>query len=120
MRCKTRALGLESYGHKMEWLLVLGLASGLGVALAQQGDDPLNGYWKQVGESIYIEITLSESGYQAEVMRNDWSPVLVGTKIFENVLSVSKKRARWAGDAFSEGSDAPGSATLSIDRSLAS
>ncbi|MGK0438957.1 MAG: hypothetical protein ACJATK_001913, partial [Paracoccaceae bacterium] len=51
MRCKTRALGLESYGHKMEWLLVLGLASGLGVALAQQGDDPLNGYWKQVGES---------------------------------------------------------------------
>jgi len=65
-------------------LLVLGLASGLNVALAQQGDDPLNGYWKQVGESVYIVITLSEGGYEAEVMRNDWAPGLVGTKIFEN------------------------------------
>jgi hypothetical protein len=98
-------------------LLVLGLACGLNVALAQQGDDPLNGYWKQVGESIYIEITLSENGYEAEVMRNDWAPGLVGTKIFENVLSVSKKKLRWAGDAIIVGSDESGKATLNLDRS---
>ncbi|MBL4672849.1 MAG: hypothetical protein JKX81_11375 [Arenicella sp.] len=98
-------------------LLVLGLASGLNVALAQQGDDPLNGYWKQVGESVYIVITLSEGGYEAEVMRNDWAPGLVGTKIFENVLSVSNKKPRWAGDTFTVGSNESGKATLSLDRS---
>jgi len=98
-------------------LLVIGLASSLNVVLAQQGDDPLIGYWKQVGESVYIEITLSESGYQAEVMRNDWTPALVGTKLFENVVSVSNKKPRWAGEVFTVGSDESGKANLSLDRS---
>jgi hypothetical protein len=40
-------------------LIVVALSSGLNVALAQQSDDPLNGYWKQVGESVYIQITRS-------------------------------------------------------------
>jgi hypothetical protein len=98
-------------------LLVIGLASSFNIALAQQGDDPLIGYWKQVGESVYIEITLSESGYEAQVMRNDWTPALVGTKIFENAVSVSNKKPRWAGEAFTVGSNEPGKANLNLDRS---
>lgn len=98
-------------------MLVICLASSFNAALAQQGDDPLIGYWKQVGESVYIEITLSGNGYEAQVMRNDWTPALVGTKIFGSVVSVSNKKPRWAGEAFTLGSNEPGKANLSLDRS---
>lgn len=98
-------------------LIVVALSSGLNVALAQQSDDPLNGYWKQVGESVYIQITRSDDGYQAEVIRNDWAPGLVGSKLFKNVVSVSNKKPRWAGDTIINGSEISGEATVRINRS---
>lgn len=98
-------------------LIVVAIVSGLSVATAQQSDNPLHGYWKQVGASVYIEVTSSEGGYQAEVIRNDWAPALVGTQLFKNVVSISNKKPRWAGDTIVNGSKVAGEATLRIGRS---
>jgi len=95
---------------------VLGLVVLFNVGLpAYAQDNSLVGYWKQQGKSVYIKVTSSDEVYQAEVIRDDWSPGLVGSTYFNNVTN-SGKQGRWSGDAPIFGSDRVLKATLKITR----
>jgi len=83
---------------------------------AQQDGDSLTGYWKQKGESFYIKVDESEGGMNAEVVRNDWSPGLVGTSFFSKVVPVDGKKDRWVGEAPNPKSSKSGKATMRINR----
>jgi len=82
---------------------------------AHTQDQSLDGYWKQKGKSVYIKVDVSEGVYQAEIVRDDWSPGLVGSLYFNNVVSTGKPE-RWAGEAPIVGSDRTAKATLRITR----
>ena len=78
-------------------------------------DDLLSGYWKQDGKSVYIKVINLDGVYHAEVIRDDWSPGLVGSTYFNNVTN-SGKQGRWSGDAPVFGEDRVLKATLKITR----
>lgn len=99
-------------------LVVTGLIAGLGTAVAQDevSADPLAGYWKQKNDlSFNILIVNSDGVYDAEIIRSDWSPGLIGTKLFRDV--VSTKKNRWAGEADIIGSSRIAKVSLRIKRS---
>ena len=98
---------------------MLCLIGCMDIALAQsseltEGTDPLIGYWKQEQKSVYIHVVNVDGSYQAEMVRNDWAPGLVGTMFFQNVVEV--KSNRWAGDGHIEGSDRLAKASLKMNR----
>lgn len=82
-------------------------------AVAQQGDS-IEGYWKQQGESFYIKIENADGRMNAEIVRNDWSPGLVGTTFFSNVVAVQGKKGRWTGETPNPNSSRAGKATLKM------
>ena len=84
-------------------------------AVAQQ-DESIVGYWKQQGESFYIKIDNADGRMNAEIVRNDWSPGLVGTILFSNVVAVDGKKGRWTGEAPNPNSSRTGKATLRMNR----
>jgi len=84
-------------------------------AVAQQ-DESIEGYWKQKGESFYIKIDNADGRMNAEIVRNDWSPGLVGTTFFSNIVAVDGKKGRWAGEAPNPNSSRAGKATLRMSR----
>jgi len=92
-------------------LIGLGLLSVSGLALAQQDADRLSGYWKKIGESVYMKIVNTNGVYEAEMVRNDWSPELVGSSIFSDATQVGNRSNRWEGVA---GADPSGSAKMRI------
>ena len=75
-------------------LCILAFSAGV---QAQDTDDKLSGYWKHEKESIYIKVVNNDGIYEAEMVRNDWSPHLVGTRTFQN--AVQSKSNRWTGEA---------------------
>ncbi len=85
-------------------------------AVAQQGES-IEGYWKQQGESFYIKIVNADGRMNAEIVRNDWAPGLVGTTLFSNAVAVDGKKGRWAGEAPNPKSSRAGKATLRMYRS---
>lgn len=106
------------HGLVVTGLIVIGLVSGLGAVAAQDNDsaDPLTGYWQKDDDlSFYIHVVKSDGVYAAEVIRSDWSPRLIGTQFFRDV--VSTKKNRWAGEADSIGSDRIAKVSLRISRS---
>lgn len=98
-------------------LIVFSLAGVSSTVLAQQSTDPLSGYWRQKEASVYLLVVNSGGRYEAEMIRNDWSPGLVGTKYFHNVVAVRGKSNSWAGATPISGSSQLGTATLNINRS---
>ena len=98
------------------FLVVVSLLSSLNTVFAQQSADMLSGYWKHKQESIYIQVVNLDGRYEAEIVRNDWVPGLVGTKFFHNVVEVENKKNRWAGESAIQGSNNSGRATLNINR----
>ena len=110
--------GLVEIGLVVTGLVVIGLVSGLGAVAAQDNDsaDPLTGYWHKNDDlSFYIHIVKSDGIYAAEVIRSDWSPGLIGTQFFRDV--VITKKNRWAGEVDIIGSDRTAKAGLRILRS---
>jgi len=95
--------------------IILGLMGGLEAAIAQESDDRLGGYWKKKGASVYIKVVNNEGVYEAEIVRNDWFPGLVGTRFFHNV--VPGKKNRWVGEVDIPDSEKTGKATLRIKAS---
>ena len=85
--------------------------------LAQESGDLLSGYWKQEADSVYIKVVNSNGVYEAEMIRNDWAPALVGTMYFENAVAVEGRNNRWVGVSSIKGSDDPARATLRVNRS---
>lgn len=96
--------------------LIIGMA-GMNASIAQESADSLTGYWKQKSDSVYIQVVMSDGAYEAEMVRNDWAPGLVGSKYFYNVVAVEDKKNRWAGESKIEGSSRSGKATLRLRRS---
>jgi len=99
-------------------LFLFGALGGLNAA-AQENEsaDAISGYWKQEGASVYILVVNSDGVYEAEMIRNDWSPGLVGGKFFQNVVPSGKKGNRWVGDSLVVGSDRAGKMTLRLRNS---
>ncbi len=98
--------------------VVIGLVATLGTAIAQDevSTDPLAGYWRKKDDlSFYILIANVDGVYEAEIIRSDWSPGLVGTKFFRDVVSVKKNR--WTGEADIFGSDRTAKVSIKISRS---
>jgi len=96
-------------------LFLVGLTGGLN-AVAQDGSYSLSGYWKQERASVYIHVVDVDGIYEAEMIRNDWSPGLVGTKIFQNVVVSEKRTNRWSGESVDAASGRIGKASLRINR----
>ncbi len=92
------------------------LASGLNAVAQDSSANSLNGYWKQEGASVYIRVVDNEGIFEAEVIRNDWSPGLVGTKLFQNVVVSEKRNDRWSGESVDAASGRVGKASLRINR----
>lgn len=84
---------------------------------AQQNKDSISGYWKQEGASVYIHVVETGSSYQAEIVRNDWAPALVGTLYFRNAVPDSKRKKRWIGESLSPNSDQVVKANLRLSPS---
>jgi len=95
-------------------MVLLSVPAALAVA---QEEESIEGYWKQQGESFYIKIDNADGRMNAEVVRNDWSPGLVGTTYFSNVVAVQGKKGRWVGEAPNPNSARAGKATLRVNRS---
>lgn len=81
-------------------------------AVAQESASIL-GFWKQSKDSIYIHIIQEEGKIYAEMVRNDWSPGLVGKQVFQNLIK--GKKNKWTGDAYIAGKDKLSSVSISID-----
>lgn len=106
---------LQSNAIAIVFSMVL-LAVPSAYAVAQQTES-IEGYWKQQGESFYIRIDSEDGRMNAEVVRNDWAPGLVGTTFFSNVVAVQGKKGRWTGEAPNPNSSRAGKATLKMNRS---
>lgn len=82
-------------------LVFLGvLIANLGAStmvIAQESDSIL-GFWKQKTDSVYINIKQEDGKIHAEMIRNDWSPGLVGIQIFQNLTT--NKKNKWTGSAY--------------------
>ncbi len=85
-------------------------------AVAQQ-EESIEGYWKQQGESVYIKVDNKDGRMNAEVVRSDWAPGLVGTILFSDVVAVEGRKDRWAGETPNPNSSRAGKATLRVYRS---
>ena len=107
-----------SYRWLCYCFVVVGLFTALGAAIAQDevSDDPLAGYWRKKDDlSFFILVANVDGVYEAEVISSDWSPGLVGTKFFRDVVNVKKNR--WAGEADIIGSDRVAKVSIKISRS---
>ncbi|RBP47053.1 hypothetical protein [Arenicella xantha] len=65
-------------------------------AVAQDSTDALIGYWRQNGEAVFMEISQTESGFEGVIVRADWTPGLVGSKVYP-MLAYNDDRKRWIG-----------------------
>lgn len=92
-------------------LIVSGIFS---TVIAQEEASPLLGFWRQKGDSVYIHVTETEGIINAEIVRNDWSPGLVGEMVFQE-LTAGKKN-RWEGKAFILGSDKLGKVKVTLKK----
>lgn len=95
-------------------MLWLGLIGGDNVAMAQDSADSLAGFWRQKGASIYIEIIDKDGALEAEMVRNDWEPGLVGKFVFKNVVWIKKNK--WKGDGYYPKSSKVGTMSLTLGR----
>ena len=100
-------------GKVIGLMCCLALSGAGSLAHAQKG--LLDGYWKQKGKSVYIKVVNLDGVYHAEVVRDDWSPGLVGSMYFSNVETTGKP-GRWAGEAPVVGTDRIAKATLKLTR----
>ena len=99
------------------YFALLCLIACLKPALAQESGDLLSGYWKQEADSVYIKVVNSNGVYEAEMIRNDWAPALVGTMYLQNVVPVEGRDNRWIGESSIKDSDDVARATLRVNRS---
>lgn len=81
------------------------------IAVAQQ-ESPLLGYWKQKGDSVYIHITKEDGVINAEMIRNDWNPGMVGKMVFQELTAAKKNK--WEGSAVVSGSSKLGVVKISL------
>ena len=122
-------VGYLCLGHNYDWeiaminkwfhhcLFAIGLIVSLSSAVAQEvvTADPLAGYWKQKNDlSFTILVVNSEGLYDAEILRSDWSPGLIGTKFFRDVKNTKKNR--WEGEADRIGSEKTARVTIKVNR----
>lgn len=52
---------------------------------AQNTGTSIVGFWQQNNESVYIHINEVDGVLSAEMVRNDWNPVMVGKIIRRNL-----------------------------------
>ena len=118
-RSKPKALGLNRMTRIWSSLciVVFSLVGASSSVIAQQNTDQLSGYWRQKEASVYIQVVNSGGSYEAEIVRNDWEPGLVGTKLFHNVVAERDKKNSWAGNTPISGSSQLGTTTLKMNRS---
>ena len=90
--------------------------STITVAQDEEGSDPLAGSWRKKDDlSFFILIANTDGVYEAEIIRSDWSPGLIGTQFFRDVVNVKKNR--WTGEADVFGSDRTAKVSIKISRS---
>lgn len=63
---------------------------------AQNTGTSIVGFWQQNNESVYIHINEVDGVLSAEMVRNDWNPVMVGKIIWHNLETDDEKK--WKGD----------------------
>lgn len=77
-----------------------------------QDSDPLLGQWRQKKDSVYINITQSNGVISAQMVRNDWSPGLIGKVVFNEIMPAKKNK--YIGQAYLVGSDDDGVVNISL------
>lgn len=90
---------------------VIGILTTSISANAQESASIL-GFWKQRIDSVYIEVTEIDGVINAEIVRNDWAPGLVGKIVFQELTS--GKKNKWTGQAYIIGSDKMGVVSVSL------
>lgn len=97
-------------------LVGLVVVSATSVAQVEDGTDPLAGSWRKKEDlSFFIRIVNKDGVYEAEIVRSDWSPGLIGTQFFRDVVNVKKNR--WAGEADLLESNRKARVSIKISRS---
>lgn len=97
-------------------LIGLVAVSATSVAQVEDSADPLSGSWRKKEDlSFFILIANKDDVYEAEIIRSDWSPGLVGAQFFRDVVNVKKNR--WTGQADLFQSDRIAKVSLKISRS---
>lgn len=95
-------------------LLLAACVFSVSTLTVAQEVSPILGYWKQNGSSVYIHVTEENGVINAEMIRNDWNPGMVGQVVFQE-LTASKKN-KWEGNALLTNSSELGVVQISLRR----